>query len=83
MKVVRYHDDHGSRICIQAIDGHKYISVIPMDSAGIRVVRVPVKDKDRISEVQYSLAKAKQKFRVAGQKFGITKQAKQLLRGGA
>jgi len=80
MQVVRYRTDHGT-CCALVESGRKWLQVIQMDSSGIRVRKVPCSDERYMTPMDYPLAKAKKRFRLAGRRFGITKGAKQLLRG--
>lgn len=80
-EVVRYWSEVGGYVvALKVKEGPKFITVIPMDSAGIRLVKIPVKEA-AITPIEYSLKKAKKIFRAAAKKFGVTTGAKPYLRG--
>jgi len=81
MQVVRYHSDIGNHIVLVAKTGRKFISIIPMDSSGIRVRKVPLSEERYFKELDYPVKKAKKIFRQAAKNFGVTKTARQLLKG--
>ncbi len=79
MEVVRYKTNDGQSTAIVEA-GRKWIRVILMDSGGISVKKVPKTEERFMSPLDYSLNKAKVKFRDSGRRFGITRAAKLLLR---
>lgn len=81
MKVMRYKTDKGVRVALLVSEGRKWLKVIIMDSAGIKISRKPLPEKHYMDEMTNSVRKVKKQFRMAGRAFGITKSAKQALRG--
>ena len=79
-KVIRYRTDEGVFTGLQILEGHKFIHLILMDSAGIRIRKVPVAEGRFIKVLDYPLQRAALVFRKAGGNFGITDGAKQALR---
>ena len=77
--VVRYYD-HGYRVAVWESTGSKWCHLIPMHSAGIRCVRVPVKEQRDFTVLEYSLPRACRRFLSAGRRFGITRDARRRLR---
>jgi hypothetical protein len=74
-------DDKGGRAgtytVLLAKVGRKYIHVIFMDSGGIRLQRMNIRELDYMTElVDYPIKRAVNKFKRAGRKFGITRSAK-------
>lgn len=81
MKVIKIHEDEGIRCGLQVSEGPKFISVIWIDSAGMRIRKLAKERSLRIVElVDYPIARAKKILRGCGNKFGITKAAKRALR---
>lgn len=81
MRVVRYRTDRGVFNAMVDDTGRKWLKVLIMDAGGIRIQKQPRSEERFMSTLDYPLAKARKRFRAAGRKFGITKSAKQLLRG--
>ncbi len=91
-RVVTVHDGSGYRTGLLVIEGPKYASLIWADSTGVRVTRLPWEEKGRYGVVRlslrpvdykgkaYPIARAKRFLRGAGRRFGITKEAKRLLK---
>ena len=86
MQVMRFkaQDDAGGRAGTYTVllgtIGRKYIRVMFMDSAGIRLQRMGIKELDYMTELDYPLKRAVIKFRKAGRKFGITTTAARALK---
>jgi hypothetical protein len=62
-------------------EGRKWLRYIILDAGGLTIKRAPKSERKHMRPLDYNLNTAKRKFRAAGRKFGITKAAKQLLRG--
>ena len=69
MKVVRYKTQDGVFTAILVKTGRRFSQVILMDSAGIRIRKVPKAEERYMTEIGYSIAKAKRKFRDAAKRF--------------
>ena len=87
MKVMRYKvQDHdmgraGTYTVLLVKTGRKFLHVIFMDSAGIKLTKVKVKEHDYMWELDtYPLKAAIKRFKIAGRNFGITHSAKQALK---
>ncbi len=61
--------------------GRTMLHVILMDSGGLRVSKVPLVDERNMEQTNYSVAKAKRKFRAAFKIFGGTREARRHLKG--
>lgn len=86
MQVVRYHTDNGYVAALKVVVGRKMIQLIPMDSAGIKIVKVPLEQERYMKPMElkgkpYPINRAKKLLRASGRRFGITKSAKLALRG--
>lgn len=86
MEVVRYHTDKGFVTCLKVAVGRKLIQIIPMDSSGIKIVKVPLAQERLMKPLElkgkpYPVKRAKKLLRASGRRFGITRSAKQALRG--
>ena len=87
MQVMKFkaQDDLGGRagtytVLLAAI-GRKYIRVMFMDSAGIRLQRMGIGELPYMTELtDYPLKRAVNKFKRAGRKFGITTTAARALK---
>ena len=69
MKVVKYRTQDGVFTAIRVKDGTKYIQVILMDSAGIRIRRVHLSEAKYMTDLDYPLRRAQKKFMAAAKKF--------------
>lgn len=81
MNVIRYHTSHGHVACLLVKRGRTLIHLIPMSSAGIKVVKVPMVEERRFSDLTTPVSKAKKIFRCAAKNFGVTRSARQYLKG--
>ena len=81
MQVMKYRTDQGVFQALVDDTGRKWLKVLVMDAGGIRIQKQPQSEARFMTPTDYPLAKARKRFRAAGKKFGITKSAKQLLRG--
>lgn len=61
--------------------GRTMLHLILMDSAGLRVSKVPLVEERNMEKTDYSVAKAKKRFRVAFKIFGGTREARRHLKG--
>lgn len=80
-KAIRYHTDRGHVACLLVKRGRTLIHLIPMDSAGIRLVKVPMTEERYFTDLDTTISKAKKIFRGSAKKFGVTKTARAYLRG--
>jgi hypothetical protein len=86
MKVMRFkaQDDKGGRAGTYTVllgkVGRKYLYVMFMDSGGIRLQRMSIRELNYMTELDYPLKRAVIKFRKAGRKFGITTTAARALK---
>jgi len=81
MDVIRYHTDRGHVACLLVKRGKKYIHIIPMDSKGIKIKKVPNDEARYFHELPTEPKTARKIFRRAAKRFGVTKSAKQYLKG--
>lgn len=90
MNVIRYHFEDGSCTALLVNRGRKFISLIPMATAGsggLRVVKIPLREERRIKPVlyhgqPYPEARAIKHFRKAYRKFGGSQAVKAAIYGG-
>lgn len=76
MKLIYHRTNENRRVCLLALEGRKWIHVIPMDSGGIRVQRIAATEFKWISDVpNYPIRPAAERFLESGRKFGITAAA--------
>lgn len=80
MRVVRYFTTDGQFIALVVNEGRKWMHVILMDSAGIRVSRVKLTEAKWMEPIDYPVKKAARKFLAAGRAFGITGSARKALK---
>jgi hypothetical protein len=81
MHAVTYRSTTGVRPALVVRTGYKFISLIWMDSAGIRIHRLPKDELRYMSASRIAVTKFKRALRSAGRAFGITKGAAAALRG--
>lgn len=91
-RVVTVHDGTGYRTGLLVTEGPKYASFIWADASGVRVTRLPWVERLKYGIVKlttrdvdfkgkpYPVARAKRFLRGAGKRYGITKEARRLLR---
>lgn len=71
----------GDRIGLIVKRGRSLIHIILMDSAGIKVYKIPNSEERYIRQLDYPVARAKKRFRAAFKTFGGTREARRLLKG--
>lgn len=83
MKTVQYTNSSGATVTgVRGDFGRKFLPVILMDSAGIKVTKLPKSEWRYVHDLDlYPIGRALQKFRLAGRKFGSTREARKMLRG--
>jgi len=69
MKVVRYRTEDGVFTVILVKTGRRYTQIIMMNSAGMRIQRVPKSEARFMTEIDYPLNKAKKKYLAAARRF--------------
>ena len=78
-RLVRYRSEMGVVLAFVK-PGRKLLSIVPMDSGGIKVRKAPLREERYLSDVEYPVGKAKRRFLAAGRRFGISKGAKALIK---
>jgi hypothetical protein len=81
MKSVRYRTLSGVRPALVITEGRKFITMIWMDAAGIRLHKVPNSEARYMEPSPIQPTKFKRALLSAGRAFGITKGARAALRG--
>ncbi len=81
MDVIRYHTKDGHIACLRVKRGRSLTHLIPMSSRGIKIIKVQNSEEKHFAEINTSVKKAKVIFRRAAKNFGVTKSARQYLRG--
>ncbi len=61
--------------------GRKTLHLILLDTAGIKVAKLPLNEERNMEPTDYSVAKAKKRFRAMFKVAGGTKEARRHLRG--
>lgn len=79
MEVQRFHSADGFMTVLLVTVGPKFVSIIPMDSSGIRIVKVPASDQRYMKPMDYPIEKALRHFRHAARNFGCTQAAALLI----
>ena len=84
---VRYRTDEGVYVALLVLRGTKYLHLIPMDSGGIKIIKVPLTEERYMKLLTkgantYPLKRARKLFKRAGEVFGISEDAKKALRRG-
>lgn len=81
MKLVRYHTGEQSVHALADVKRTR-IAVLIMDAAQLTVRHVPLTEQRYMRELSdYSVGDAARRFRQAGRRFGITKAARNFLKG--
>lgn len=70
MKVIRYHMEDGVFTGLLVAEGRKFLKVVLMDSAGIKLRKVPLAEQRYMKDLpDYPVQRAQEKFRDAARKF--------------
>ena len=78
MKVVNYNTECGTVAALVGKKGRKFFHVLLLGFP-VRVRRVPLSEAKYMTDVDYSLRKAVEVYRMAGERMGMTKGAERLL----
>lgn len=81
MKVIQ-HYDNGWRVALLVGTGRKFCTIVPLNSRGLRLVRLPVDCELNFKYLDgYDLDRARARFLDAGSRFGITQGALKAING--
>jgi hypothetical protein len=80
MQSVIYRSTTGVRPAVHLATGPKYITLVWMDAAGIRLHKLPRRDERYMTPTGYPVKKFARRLLQAGKRFGITKGARAALR---
>ena len=73
--------DRSRKTYLRVMAGSKYFHLIPMDASGLSVLKLTEAECESLGlrVIDYALKKAVERFRGAGERFGITAEAATLL----